>query len=268
MSYLDRDGVRIGYECLGGNGSGKYLSGGKERGALPLLLTHGFGASARMWEPNIEALAAARPVITWDMRGHGRSDCPADQAEYTQAACVADMAAVLDACGADRAVIGGLSLGGYLSLAFWMAHPERVAALLLFDTGPGFRSDAARQRWNDRAVATADRLEADGPEPEAIPKPHAARPRVGLARAARGMLTQKDGRVIGALPSVDVPVLVIVGADDRAFLAAADYLAAKIPAAEHVVIPAAGHICNADQPELFNRHVLAFLDRLGPPSET
>jgi pimeloyl-ACP methyl ester carboxylesterase len=283
MSYLDRGGVRISYECFGGDGSG----GHDRSGVLPLLLTHGFGASARMWEPNIAALAAARPVITWDMRGHGRSDCPTDQAEYTQAACVADMAAVLDACGADRAVIGGLSLGGYLSLAFWMAHPERVAALLLFDTGPGFRSDAARQRWNDRAVATAGRLEADGlrpddgtgepagtakpdatSKPDGTAKPPAARPAVGLARAARGMLTQKDGQVIGALPSVDVPVLVIVGADDRAFLAAADYLAAKIPAAEHVVIPAAGHICNADQPELFNRHVLAFLDRLGQPGGT
>jgi len=155
------------------------------------------------------------------------------------------MAAVLDACGADRAVLGGLSLGGYLSLAFWLAHRERVAALLLVDTGPGFRSDDARQRWNERALATAAR--ADRP---------------GLAHAARGMLTQHDARVIESLPSVDVPVLVLVGADDGPFLGAAKYAAAKIPGAEHVVIPDAGHASNVDQPELFNRYVLAFLGRL------
>ena len=237
MAYLDRDGVRIGYEHFdGANGAD---------GTLPLLLSHGFGSSAHMWQPNIAALAATRPVITWDMPGHGRSDSPPEPGRYTQDACVADMAAVLDACGADRAVLGGLSLGGYLSLAFWLAHRERVAALLLVDTGPGFRSDDARQRWNERALATADR--ADRP---------------GLAHAARGMLTQHDARVIESLPSVDVPVLVLVGADDGPFLGAAKYVAAKVPGAEHVVIPDAGHASNVDQPELFNRYVLAFLGRL------
>jgi pimeloyl-ACP methyl ester carboxylesterase len=231
MPDLRRNGVGIHYEVFGSDGG------------LPLLLTHGFGASAERWEPNAEVLAAKRPVITWDMRGHGRSDAPADQAEYTQAACLADMAAILDACGADRAIVGGLSLGGYLSLALWLDHPERVAALLLCGTGPGFRNAEARQRWNDRSLATAERL--DG----------------GLARAARGMLTQHDGRVIEALPAIDVPVLVIVGADDGPFLGAAEYVAAKIPGAEHVVIPGAGHACNVDQPEIFNQHVMEFLSR-------
>ena len=232
----------------------------------PLLLTHGYGASAQMWEPNVGALAAARPVITWDLRGHGRSGCPPDQAEYTQPASVQDMAAVLDAAGASRAVLGGLSLGGYLSLAFWLAYPERVAALVLCDTGPGYRSDEARQRWNERAIATAGRLERDGLAAlgDGPRTPDAAQwsPR-GLARAARGMLTQHDGRVIEALPSVDVPVLVLVGADDRPFLGAAEYVAAKIPGARLVVLPDAGHTASADQPELFNQEVLAFLGQLG-----
>jgi pimeloyl-ACP methyl ester carboxylesterase len=241
MAYLDRGGVRISYQVLG--------NAGHDDG-LPLLLTHGFGASARMWQPNLAALSASRPVITHDLRGHGSSGCPADQAEYTQPACVADMAALLDACGAARAILGGLSLGGYLSLAFWLAFPRRVAALVLCDTGPGFRSDQARQRWNNRSLATADRLEREG--------------QAGLARAARGMLTQQDGRVIGALTAVDVPVLVLVGAQDAPFLAAADYVAAKIPGAEHAVIPGAGHVSNADQPELFNQHVLGFLARVDP----
>jgi pimeloyl-ACP methyl ester carboxylesterase len=253
MADLERDGVRLYYE-----------SHGCDQGGIPLLLTHGFGASSQMWAPNAAALAAKRPVITWDMRGHGRSECPADQAEYTQAACLADMAVVLDKCGASRAVVGGLSVGGYLSLAFLLACPQRVAALVLCDTGPGFRSDEARRRWNDRAIATADRLERDGLATlgDGSRTPDAAqRSALCLARAARALLTQQDGRVIDSLPTIDVPVLVIVGADDRSFLGAAEYMAAKIPAAEHVVIPNAGHTCNRDQPELFNQHVLEFLAR-------
>jgi pimeloyl-ACP methyl ester carboxylesterase len=251
MADIIRDGVRIHFETAG------------PAGDLPVLLSHGFGASARMWEPNVAALAAQRRVITWDMRGHGRSESPDDPALYSQDASVADMAAVLDAAGSPRAVIGGLSLGGYLSLAFWMAHPERVAALILCDTGPGFRNDEARDRWNERALATADRLERKGLAGLKDPTSQAWHESAsGLAHAARGMLTQRDGSVMAALPSVSVPVLVLVGADDRAFLGAADYVAAKIPGAVKAVIPDAGHTANMDQPEIFDRVVLAFLDGL------
>jgi pimeloyl-ACP methyl ester carboxylesterase len=255
MAYLERDGVRIHYD-----------RSGSDTGKLPLLLTHGYGASAQMWGPNTAALSADRPVITWDLRGHGRSDCPDDQAEYTQAASVADMAALLDACGAARAVVGGLSLGGYLSLAFWLAHPERVAALLLCDTGPGYRNDEARQKWNDRAMRTAQRLERDGLAGLG-PGPHTADASdwspTGLAMAARGILTQRDGSVIESLPGIDVPVLVLVGADDQPFLGAADYVSAKIPGARKVVIANAGHMCNMDQPDLFDQHVVEFLGEVG-----
>src|ERR1051326_3872226 len=121
MAYLDRDGARIWYETHG-------------RGDA-LLLTHGYGATSRMWQPQIRGLADRGRVIVWDIRGHGRSEGGADPAAYTEAASVADMAAILDACGIERGVVGGLSLGGYLSLAFHLAHPARVAALMLFDTG-------------------------------------------------------------------------------------------------------------------------------------
>lgn len=242
MPDLDRDGVRINYQVFGPPG-----------GATPLLLTHGFSASSAMWQPNIAALAAARPVITWDLRGHGRSDAPDDLARYRAEACVADMAALLDACGIARVVAGGLSLGGYLSLEFCLAHPDRVAGLVLCDTGPGYRRDEARQRWNDRAIAIAERLERD-------PAGEQAR---GLARAARGLLTQRDARVINALPGITIPALVLVGARDKDYLGAAEYLAAKLPRAVHAVIPEAGHVCNADQPDLFSQQVLEFLDQPG-----
>lgn len=248
MAYLDRVGVRIHYQVTG-----------RPNGNLPVLLSHGFGASTAMWEPNLAELGAARQVITWDMRGHGRSSAPDDPGEYTHAACVADMAALLDSAGMSRAVVGGLSLGGYLSLAFYLAHPERVAALMLFDTGPGFRNDQARQEWNDRAVAVAERLERDGMSASQAARHDSAH---GLARAARGMLTQHDAAIIESLPSVTVPVLVLVGARDRAFLGAAEYVAAKIPGARRSVIPDAGHAANSDAPEAFDHAVLGFLDEL------
>jgi pimeloyl-ACP methyl ester carboxylesterase len=237
VAYLDRDGIRIYYQASG-----------PPAGATPLLLTHGFSASSAMWQPNIAALAAARPVITWDLRGHGSSDAPDGLEHYSAEACVADMAALLDACGIARVVAGGLSLGGFLSLEFCLAHPDRVAGLVLCDTGPGYRRDEARQRWNDRAIEIAGRLERDSAR--------------GLALAARGMLTQRDARVIDALPAIMIPALVLVGARDKAYLGAAEYMAARLPRAAYAAIPDAGHVCNVDQPDLFSQQVLAFLDRL------
>jgi len=157
------------------------------------------------------------------------------------------MAALLDACGIARVVAGGLSLGGFLSLEFCLAHPDRVAGLVLCDTGPGYRRDEARQRWNDRAIALAERLERDSAR--------------GLALAARGMLTQRDARVIDALPAITIPALVLVGARDKDYLGAAEYMAARLPRAAHAAIPDAGHVCNVDQPDLFSQQVLAFLDQ-------
>jgi pimeloyl-ACP methyl ester carboxylesterase len=217
-----------------------------------------------MWEPNLDALAAARPVIAWDLRGHGRSGAPADPGLYSEAACVEDMRALLDAVGIRRAALGGLSLGGYLSLAFVLAHPDRVAALLLFDTGPGFRRNDARTRWNESAEARAAALEREGLAAlgdRGMALAGGADPR-GLALAARGILAQRDGRVIDSLPSVEVPTLVLVGAADEPFLAAAEVMGGRIPGAVKEVIPDARHFSNLDQPERFNQAVIAFLDRL------
>ena len=84
----------------------------------------------------------------------------------------------------------------------------------------------------------------------------------GLTRAARGMLTQRDASVINALPDIRLPSLVVVGANDKPFLAAADYMAAKIPGARKAVIADAGHAANIDQPAAFNAALLSFLQTL------
>jgi pimeloyl-ACP methyl ester carboxylesterase len=252
MPKLNRDGVNIYYEV---HGSGP-----------PLILTHGYSSTSAMWQGQIAALSRHYKLVLWDMRGHGQSDYPESSAAYSEALTVADIAALLDAAGAEKAIVGGLSLGGYMSLAFYRSHPERVRALLIIDTGPGFRKDDARDAWNKRAHETAERFDREGlgvlKQMSAERASVTHRDASGLARAARGMLTQRDASVMEILPAIKVPSLVVVGANDTPFLAASDYMAAKIPGAEKVVIPGAGHAANIDQPEAFNVAVLGFLDRL------
>jgi pimeloyl-ACP methyl ester carboxylesterase len=252
MPKLNRDGVEIYYEV---HGEGPTV-----------LLTHGYSATSQMWAGQVEPLSKDHQLVTWDMRGHGQSDYPQDQDAYSEAHTVADMAAILDAVGADKAVIGGLSLGGYMSLGFHLAHPQRTKALLIIDTGPGYKKDEAREGWNATSLKTAERYERDGlgllASGSAERRTAQHRDATGLARAARGMLAQRDARVINSLPEIAVPSIVVVGADDTPFLAASDYMAAKIPGCEKVVIPKAGHAANIDQPEAFNRAILDFLARV------
>ena len=196
------------------------------------------------------------------MRGHGQTDSPADQAQYSEDASVDDMAAILKALGVSQAVIGGLSLGGYMSLAFYLKYPQMTRALMLFDTGPGYRNPQAREGWNQTSYQRAQRFEEGGLAAlsggeEVRTSTH--RSAAGLAMAARGMLAQFDSRVIGSLENIKVPTLVLVGANDQAFLAATDYMAARIPGATKVVIADAGHAANLHQPAAFNQAVEAFL---------
>jgi pimeloyl-ACP methyl ester carboxylesterase len=136
---------------------------------------------------------------------------------------------------------------------------------MLFDTGPGYKRDEAREEWNRMARSRADALERSGLDSSAA----GAEVRVahhrsmkGLGHAARGILAQRDARVIESLATIAVPTLVLVGAEDKMFRQAADYMAAKIPGAEKVVLEGAGHAANIDRPREFNAAVRAFLDRV------
>jgi pimeloyl-ACP methyl ester carboxylesterase len=188
MTNLNRDGINIHYEV---HGTGPVI-----------LLSHGYSATSEMWRGQIEPLSREHTLLLWDMRGHGLSDYPVDPAAYSEAATVADMAALLDAVGARSGIVGGLSLGGYMSLAFHKAYPERVKALLIIDTGPGYRSDQARAEWNLFALDRAERLDKEGlaalnvASAEVMASRH--RSAQGLVFAARGMLTQHNAGVIDA----------------------------------------------------------------------
>jgi pimeloyl-ACP methyl ester carboxylesterase len=205
-----------------------------------VLLGHGYGSTRHMWDGQHQAFGARWRVISWDMRGHGQTDSPADPAQYSTPLTVADMRALLQHCGVERAVVGGLSLGGYVSLAFHLAHPEMVRALVICDSGPGYRNAEARAAWNQRAHDRAAGLEAKGLEAlsrrSAETQQALHRSAQGLAHAARGMLAQEGSQVIDGLPAIRVPTL---------------------------VIPGAGHSSNLDQPEIFNRVLREFLDAHG-----
>ena len=180
MATIDRQGTEIYYE--------------HHRAAVDnaptVLLSHGYTATSGMWAAQIDAFKQTHNVITWDMRGHGRSASPDDPDCYSEALTVADMAALLDVCGATTAVVGGLSLGGYMTLAFHLVHPRRCDALMLFDTGPGYKSDKGRAGWNDTAATRAAAFERDGlaalgEGAEVRASQH--RSAEGLAHAARGL---------------------------------------------------------------------------------
>jgi pimeloyl-ACP methyl ester carboxylesterase len=253
MTRAKLNGIEIDYEVSG-------------RGAA-VLLSHGYSATRRMWDDQHRALGDRYRTISWSMRGHGETESPADPAAYSADLTVADMRALLAHMGVERAVIGGLSLGGYVSLAFYLAHPEMVRALVICDSGPGYRNADARRQWNERAQERAVALETRGLEAlggsrEVRESASLHRSAQGLAHAARGMLAQEGSRVIDGLGAIDVPTLIIVGDRDQPFIAPCEYMAKKIPGARLEVIRDAGHSSNLDQPEAFNRVLLDFLDSL------
>jgi pimeloyl-ACP methyl ester carboxylesterase len=249
------------------------------RGA-PLVLVHGFACGVRMWDPQVRALARSRRVIVYDVRGHGVSEAPAEAAAYSQPTSVADLGALLDHLGLRRAAVGGLSMGGNIALNFALAHPDRVSALVVADTGAG--SDEAHD-WAATVHDLADRLERDGVEAfadAALANPLFARyagqgpeaerfiraclmthPARGLAHTCRQVLTRRPSiyALEARLRALDVPTLLIVGEHDEPCVRVHRFMADTIPGARHVVIAGAGHLTNLEAPAVFNRAVADFL---------
>lgn len=138
------------------------------------------------------------------------------------------------------AVLIGHSLGGYLSLCAAVRYPRLVKALVLISTGPGFRDETVREQWNRYALSMD--LGAD------------AHP------AARQLGVHSDANVIDGLGSIKVPVLVIVGSEDRRFLPAKDYLASRIPNASSLVIGGGRHAVHKTHSAEVEQAILSFLE--------
>ena len=168
--------------------------------------------------------------------------------------------------GAKKAIVAGLSLGGYMSLAFNASHPDRVRALMLFDTGPGFKKDEARAKWNETAQQARRRLRRAGASPRSIPATRSSSRAIATPPAspapARGMLAQQNDRVIQSLDKVAVPTP-RAGRRQRHQLPRRHRLhGGQDQGATKVVIPDAGHAANLHQPARFNQAVEAFLAKL------
>jgi pimeloyl-ACP methyl ester carboxylesterase len=251
LAVLRRNGTGIHHEA---HGSG-----------APILLTHGFGATCRMWDEQIEEFTGRYRLILWDLPGHGQSDQP--RRTPTPRSLTRDMLAVLNAAEAQRTVLAGLGSGGLMSLRFWREFPDHVRGLVLIGTMPGLRSGIAREIWNGRVGELAASIERDGLDAmeggaEVDPRLHASPD--GLAATARAILTQSDEGALPWLRAIDVPVLIVVGAEDKPNLSAAHFMARTIPNAREIVIPHANHAANVHKPAAVNASIREFLGRLPP----
>jgi len=271
------DGVSIYYE---------HHEPEQQRGPT-IIFSCAYSTTHENWRGQIEpVLAAGHPVVVWDLRGHGQSVAPDDDAFFSIDLVVGDLLAVAAETTPDAPfVAAGLSFGGLASLHFMRAHPERVAALALIGSGPGFKNPEAAAGWAAQVERTAAFLENRGfadfvagkagttcigskPElPAAINAANAIRSQSvpGVARFGR-RVSGPAPPVIDDLAAMTVPALVLVGERDKAFLRAAEVMAAKLPEAKHVVIPGAGHIVNIEEEALFNDALIAFLAEVRNPA--
>ena len=238
----------------------------------PVLLGHGFAGTTRMWDTQVPAFSQEYRFITYDLRGHGQTETPPSLSQYSVDIVVEDMFQLLRLLGVEKGVVGGLSLGGYLALHFYFQHKEMVTALLLIDTGPGYRSEKGKQQWNERRIACAELLETQGivafaDSEYAVNDYYTPRELmltlnpIGLANVSRGVML--NPALADRLSEIDVPTLIIVGEHDAAFLQATDYMHKHIRNSKKVVVANAGHGVNVDQPEVFNSTVFDFLERIG-----
>lgn len=194
---------------------------------VPVVFTHGWLNTGDVWSGVVDELGDSVRSVTWDLRGHGRSDtAPAGQ--YGREHALADLARMVEVAGRP-AVLVGHSLGGYLSLAHAILSPDDVAGLVLVAAGPGFRSDDSRNQWNANVQEMA-----------------AARDDVPPGQVE--ITEHVDSLVIDRLAEIEVPVITLVGERDKRFLASADVFDKHLDVRERVTVPDAGHMLHAKQP--------------------
>lgn len=250
----------------------------RDQGAgIPVIFIHAFPLSQSMWDEQFDALKNHCRVITIDLRGFGKSDMPDGVCSMDQMA--SDVRGLMYALDIDRAMLAGLSMGGYVSLAFYRNYPEAVHGLVLADT----RATADTEEARERRQESAERAEREGARAiadEMIPlllgrstvesRPDVVR-RVramieanssrAIAAAQRGMAERRDSTDI--LSRIDFPTLVLVGSEDSLTpVSEAEALRARIPGARMQIIEGAGHLSNLERPALFNSTVIEFIEMM------
>ena len=241
-----------------------------------IVLIHGYPFNRSLWADQVTALADRYRVLTLDLRGHGETEASAGTS--TMKLMAQDISALMDELRIDRAVVGGLSMGGYVALAFYQLFPHRVEKLLLADT----RAQADTKEAKVTRAEQVEQILAEGMagivnamlpkllSPETVSK----RPDIvkrlremmmhtnpeGAAAALRGMAEREDQTE--RLSQVNVPTLIVVGKEDPITpVADSEKMHDGIPGSQLVVIENASHVSNIEQPEQFNRALQEFLSR-------
>lgn len=239
----------------------------------PIVFLHAFPLNRSMWAAQVERFANRARCITMDTRGFGESSATPP---FTMDRYADDVARVLDTLQVERAVVTGLSMGGYIAFALWRRHRDRVRAFVLADTRA--TADTAEGRERRRALIEVARTEGSGavaarqfdalvghttrerhPDRcDRIRRIMAAAPVAGIVGALEAMMARPDST--STLPSIDVPTLFIAGEEDSITPAAdARAMQRAVPGSRVEVIPGAGHLTNLEQPDAFNAVVEDFL---------
>jgi pimeloyl-ACP methyl ester carboxylesterase len=245
-----------------------------------LLLLHGYPFNRSMWRRQVEALSDRYRVITPDLRGFGETGAVSDE-PATMREMAEDIAALMDELDIRRFTLGGLSMGGYVALAFYRSFPLRVRNLLLADTRPQADTEEAREN-RERQAEQALREGMDGIADAMLPKllaPATLNERKEVVEELRAMMTGTDPRGAAAalrgmmhrqdqthlLPRILAPTLIIVGGEDQLTPRVdAEVMHREIRGSRLEVIEGAGHVSNLERPEEFNRALRTFLDSLQP----
>jgi pimeloyl-ACP methyl ester carboxylesterase len=237
-----------------------------------LLLIHAFPLDARMWEHQLAAFSDAMPVAAPHLPGFGGTPGAGDVMTMRAAAerCVQE----LDRAGIDRAVVCGLSMGGYVALELWRQTPERIAGMALANTRAGADSEegaAGRRALAERLRTEGNGFLVAGPPPllseDADPALWARvrdliadQPAESIAAAALGMAERPDSTP--DLRGIDVPALVITSTADKLIPPEATApMAGEIPGGELVTIDGAGHLSNLEAPGAFDDSIRELLAR-------
>ncbi len=210
-------------------------------GAGPgIVFTHGWLDDRHVWDGVIEALGSGRRCVAWDLRAHGRSEI-APPGNYTRDHVLGDLRRIVALAG-PPAVLVGHSLGGYLSLAYALRHPDQVRGLVLVAAGPGFRNPDSREQWNASVEESAAR--------------------VGVASGSQEISKHVDSWVLDSLGEITAPAVVVVGERDKRFQASAAVFEKYLDVRATVIVPDAGHSVHRKHPDAVATAIEQLLDEL------
>ena len=247
----------------------------------PVVFVHEFAGDLRSWEPQVRHLSRRYRCITYNARGFPPSGVPDDAHAYSQDRARDDVLAVLDALDIERGHIVGLSMGGFATLHFGLACPERARSLVLAGVGYGAEPEQ-RDRFQDEADATARFLRTRGMA--AFAETYAAGPTrvqfrnkdprgweefagmlaehsaAGSAHTQQGVQKKRPSLfdLADRMKKLTVPTLIVTGDEDWPCLVPSVFMKRTIPSAGLLVVPNTGHTVNLEEPAAFNTALADF----------